>query len=112
MANTVPVTFVRFKGNIDVSIEVLGPSWAHAEQVSLYINGVKVKEEKITNRMARGQKWKGVWTIPVPKHDVFVVAIAEGSGAGMPYLAHRGTLSTGVVGMDAQADGIYWRSLD
>jgi len=69
----------------DVSIEVLGPSWAHAERVSLYVNGVKVKEEKITNPKASGQKWKGVWTIPVPKHDVFVVAIAEGSGAGMPY---------------------------
>jgi hypothetical protein len=39
----------------DVSIEVLGPSWAHAERVSLYVNGVKVKEEKITNPKASGQ---------------------------------------------------------
>jgi hypothetical protein len=74
-----------FKNNSDVAIEVFGPSWAHAERVSLYVNGVKVKEEKITNPKAAGQKWKGVWTIPVPTHDVFVVAIAEGSGAGMPY---------------------------
>jgi len=73
------------KGNINVAIDVLGPSWAHAEVVSLYLNGVKVKEEKITSSSAAGQKWKGVWTIPVPAHDVFLVAVAEGSGAAMPY---------------------------
>jgi hypothetical protein len=72
-------------GNINVAIDVRGPSWADAEKVSLYVNGVKVKEEKITRSNTAGQKWKGVWTIPVPSHDVFLVAIAEGSGTGLPY---------------------------
>jgi hypothetical protein len=106
------------KNNSNVSIEVLGPSWAHAERVSLYVNGVKVKEEKITNPKASGQKWKGVWTIPFPKHDVFVVAIAEGSGAGMPYWpiaepyqpvgpewTPRLMGSTGAVWIDGDSDG-------
>jgi hypothetical protein len=106
------------KNNSNVSIEVLGPSWAQAERVSLYVNGVKVKEEKITNQKASGEKWKGTWTIPVPKHDVFVVAIAEGNGAGMPYwpiaepyqpVASEWTPkligSTGAVWIDGDGDG-------
>ncbi|HEY5918502.1 MAG TPA: CehA/McbA family metallohydrolase [Chryseolinea sp.] len=113
-----PGDLCPFKNNSDVSIEVLGPSWAHAERVSLYVNGVKVKEEKITNHKASGQKWKGIWTIPIPKHDVFVVAIAEGSGAGMPYwpiaepyqpVASEWTPkligSTGAVWIDGDGDG-------
>jgi len=113
-----PGDLCPFKNNGNVSIEVLGPSWAQAERVSLYVNGVKVKEEKITNQKASGQKWKGSWTIPVPKHDVFVVAIAEGSGAGMPYwpiaepyqpVASEWTPklmgSTGAVWIDGDGDG-------
>jgi hypothetical protein len=105
-------------GSIDVSIEVHGPSWVHAEQVSLYVNGVKVKEEKITNSDAAGQKWKGVWTIAVPSHDVFVVAIAEGGGADLPFwpLAEpyqpmsvewtpKLLGSTGAVWIDSDGDG-------
>lgn len=106
------------KNNIDVSVEVLGPGWAQAQRVSLYINGVKLEDRKIKNSRAAGQKWKGVWSIPAPAHDIFIVAIADGNGAGMPYwpLAEpyqpmspewTPTLigSTGAVWIDVDGDG-------
>ena len=49
------------------------------------MNGVKLKEEMISNSRAGGLKWQGVWSVPAPKHDVFLVAIAEGDGRNMPF---------------------------
>ena len=49
------------------------------------MNGVKLQEERILNSSAGGLKWQGHWTISLPKHDVFLVVIAEGNGRGMPY---------------------------
>jgi len=65
-----------------------------------------------------GVKWSGTWQLPVPKHDVFLVAIAEGPGDGMPYWPiakpyqpssidwqPRVFGSTGAVWIDADKDG-------
>jgi hypothetical protein len=115
----------REKNNIDVSVEVLGPAWAQAQRVSLYINGVKLEDRKIKNSHAAGQKWKGEWSIPAPSHDIFIVAIADGNGGGIPYwpLAEpyqpmspewTPTLmgSTGAVWIDADDDGKRTSSFD
>jgi hypothetical protein len=102
----------------NVSIEVWGPSWADAERVTLYLNGVKLKEELIPNSKAGGLKWRGQWRISLPKHDVFLVAIAEGGGRHMPYWPiakpyqpvsiewePRLIGSTGAVWIDGDGDG-------
>ena len=41
--------------------------------------------KKINDHGKPGMKSKNTWEIPAPKHDVFLVAIAEGPGRGMPY---------------------------
>lgn len=105
-------------GVANVSIEVWGPSWADAEKVTLYVNGVKLKEQKIENSRGSGLKWRGDWSIPLPKHDVFLVAIAEGDGRRMPYWpinepyqpmsiewTPRLIGSTGAVWIDGDGDG-------
>ena len=108
----------RSKGT-NVSVEVFGPSWADAKHVSLYMNGVKLKDEKIPNSRAGGLKWRGQWTVSLPEHDVFLVAIAEGDGRGMPYWPINEPYqpmsiewtpkligSTGAVWIDGDGDGI------
>ena len=70
---------------ITVAVEVHGPAWTKADHVSLYANGKKIREEKIQLASTPGLKWKGTWEIPLPAHDIFLVAIAEGPGDGMPY---------------------------
>lgn len=69
----------------DVSVEVSGPSWIKAHRICLYANGKKIREEATKPSKNAILKWKGSWKIPVPKHDIFLVAIAEGPGSGMPY---------------------------
>ncbi len=76
----------------NVSVEVWGPSWSDAERVTLYMNGVKLEGERNLNSKAGGLKWRGQWTISLPKHDVFLVAIAEGNGRGMPYCSREATM--------------------
>jgi hypothetical protein len=71
--------------NHTVVVEVHGPAWAKADRVSLYANGIKIKEAKIQKGTAAGLKWKDTWNISGSKHDMFLVAIAEGPGRGMPY---------------------------
>ena len=69
---------------LTVVVEVHGPGWAKADRVSLFVNGEKIREEKI-GKSGAGLKWKGTWDLPVPKHDIFLVAIAEGRADRMPY---------------------------
>jgi hypothetical protein len=76
---------VPASGKMLVSVEVSGPSWVRAERVTLYANGKKLREEKFDLSKKHALKWKSSWSIDVPKHDVFLVAIAEGPGGGMPW---------------------------
>ena len=71
--------------NTIIDIEVAGPGWINAERVSLYANGIKIREEKIIAGKAPGIKWKGQWKLTNQKHDAFLVVIAEGSGDHLPF---------------------------
>jgi len=100
-----------------VSISVQGPSWVNADKVSLYANGIKIKEAVI-KKTNKALKWTGVWEIPSPNHDVYLVAIAEGPAVKFPFwqiakpFQHssanwdpRVIGSTGVIRIDADGDG-------
>ncbi|MBI4660475.1 MAG: CehA/McbA family metallohydrolase [Verrucomicrobia bacterium] len=80
---------------IRIEATVLGPSWVNADLVELFANGVKIREQGIeANRRkpgagieSGGLKARVSWTIPRPKHDVHLVAIASGPGVSEPYWA-------------------------
>lgn len=71
-------------GELKVAVEVLGPSWARADRVELYANGIKVREQAITPG-EQVRKASVAWTLPRPGHDVHLVAIATGPGVTAPY---------------------------
>jgi hypothetical protein len=114
-----PGDFASSAKHLKVSVEVLGPSWVHADWVSLYSNGIKIREEKI-DKKAGPLKWNHSWNIPSPPHDIYFVAVAEGPGKGMPWwpiakpfqpvsISWEPRLfgSTGAVRIDADKDGKY-----
>jgi hypothetical protein len=79
-----------------VTVSVLAPSWITADQVELYANGIKIREQRIDPPSASSQapaasfdpvKAKVVWMIPRPKHDVHLIALASGPGVTEPYWA-------------------------
>ncbi|EPR71803.1 hypothetical protein ADICYQ_0051 [Cyclobacterium qasimii M12-11B] len=74
-------------GEINVAVRVLGPGWLDADTVSLYANGIKVREAIISGESESGTgiKWTGTWTLPKPAHDVFLVVIATGPGKPLPF---------------------------
>ncbi len=108
-----------------VAIRVTGPSWARASRISLYANGILIRQEKIEASNRPGLKGEVSWDIQVPSHDVFLVAIAEGPGDKLPfwqfarpYQPTSSAWSPGVIGasgavfVDADRDGIWSSSWD
>jgi hypothetical protein len=75
----------RGSGDVKVHIEVLGPAWVSADKVSLYANGKMIREEKIIHQKGKPLNWTGTWVLTLPKHDVHLVAIAQGTGERMPF---------------------------
>ena len=80
-----PGELVHNSRKVSVSVDVHGPAWTTAERVTLFINGKKDREAKIDNGTKGGIKWHGSWTLDVPEHDIFLVAVAEGPGENMPF---------------------------
>ena len=80
-----PGDVVSSADEITVSVRVLGPGWTKAERVTIYANGIKIREESIKDGTVSGVKWADTWQLNLPKHDIFLVAIAEGPGNNMPF---------------------------
>jgi hypothetical protein len=83
-----PGDLVPVKDDAAVDVTVLGPEWVKATRVALYANGVEVRAADIPDApKARTEAvlWRGRWTLPRPKHDVHLVAIATGPGVTAPY---------------------------
>jgi len=68
-----------------VTITVLGPSWVTADRVELYANGVLLREQRLESNGPAPQKAEVNWTIPRPRHDVYLVALASGPGVTSPH---------------------------
>jgi hypothetical protein len=67
-----------------VTVEVSGPSWVNADRVELFANGTKIREQAIASSVGV-EKARVTWTVPRPKHDVHLVAIATGPGVTAPF---------------------------
>ena len=70
---------------IRVEITVSGPSWVRADHVSLYANGILIRESTLHDEHRGGEKARVTWDIPKPTHDVHLVAIATGPGVKAPF---------------------------
>ncbi|WP_128543245.1 CehA/McbA family metallohydrolase [Larkinella soli] len=113
-----PGDLVPAAGEVRTSVRVLGPSWLKADRVSLYANGLKIREAVISKPGRNGVQWEGSWTIPVGRQDVWLVAVAEGPGVSRPFWAvpnpyqrvsaewnPRLIGASGAVWIDADGDG-------
>lgn len=104
---------------IDVSVRVLGPNWVTASTVTLYANGIKIRESNISTNVENtgpsGTLWQGSWKLPRPKHDQFLVAIATGPGVeslhwkcAKPYQPTSAAWTASVLGIS----GAIWLDAD
>jgi hypothetical protein len=73
--------------DVDVEIRVKGPAWTRADRVTLYANGLKIREAAIDadHAVLPGVKASVTWKLPKPAHDVYLTAIATGPGVTAQY---------------------------
>jgi hypothetical protein len=65
---------------IHVEVQVLSPSWARADLVQLYADGIALSERRLSAEAAQKGLTTVSWNIPRPEHDIYLVAIATGPG--------------------------------
>lgn len=85
-----PGEVVSASGNrIRVRVEVLGPSWISATNLTLYANGTVLKSATISSSKAGKGGTKAVfnWDFPRPQRDTWLVAVATGPGVTGPWWA-------------------------
>lgn len=80
-----PGELVPSSDEVKVIVSVMGPAWSVADKVSLYANGIRIREAAITNGSAAGVKWQEEWIITMPAQDIFLVAVAEGPDRKLPF---------------------------
>ena len=68
---------------VEVDITVQSPPWLAASRVSLFSNGVEVKSLEFPP--SPGRKWESHFSLPKPKHDIYLVALATGPGITQNY---------------------------
>jgi hypothetical protein len=113
-----PGDLVPAADEVKVAVRVLGPAWATADRVELYVNGYKAREAAITTGRRAGVKWSAEWKLSGLRHDVHLVALATGPGVrdlfwpvAKPYqptspeVDRRVVGSTGAVWFDGDGDG-------
>ncbi|HEX7898157.1 MAG TPA: CehA/McbA family metallohydrolase [Planctomycetota bacterium] len=61
-----------------VTVTVHGPAWTRVDRVTLYANGLALRDEAQAGAHNGGLKLSFTWRIPRPAHDVHLVAIATG----------------------------------
>ncbi len=72
-----------------VQVRVLGPSWVSATNVTLFANGIGIREQAIAPNSSTRIGVKAVvdWMIPRPAHDVHLVVVAIGPEVTAPFWA-------------------------
>lgn len=114
-----PGDLVAGRGDLDVEVSVLGPSWVQAEKLALFANGVKIREERLRGAQG-GEKARIRWRLPRSPYDFYLVAIASGPGVrdlawplSRPYQPERPVWEPRVIGatnpirVDGDGDGAW-----
>ncbi|WP_161604735.1 CehA/McbA family metallohydrolase [Roseiconus nitratireducens] len=97
------------------------PSWVTPQRIQLFANGVLLREESLDSSEQRS----GTWSIPRPRHDVFLTVLATGPGTrhpswpmAQPYQPDSSDWTptnlgfTGPIRMDVDGDGVFSSALD
>jgi hypothetical protein len=75
---------LRRSGN-KLNIDVHGPSWAAADRLIVYANGVAIADRPIPESSVPGLKRTEQIVIDKPAHDLTLVAVVTGPGVRLPF---------------------------
>jgi hypothetical protein len=108
-----------------VRVRVQGPRWITADRIEVYANGQKVISRPLLPPSGATVKADLTFTLPRPRNDIWLVAIASGPGITAPYWPLRRPYqptradweprvvgSTSPIWVDGDGDGRYSSPLD
>lgn len=72
-------------GPVKLRVRVQGPRWVTADRLEVYANGEKIVDQPITPKKGTVVKADVTLSLPRPRQDVWLVAIATGPGVREPY---------------------------
>jgi hypothetical protein len=73
--------------SLRVKVSVLYPSWSGVDRVTLFANGVSLREQPVATAPGAAGQTEVRWEIPCPGHDIYLVAVASGPGITAPFWA-------------------------
>lgn len=98
-------------GEVQVDFHVASASWAAAEKIVVFINGIPVAETTLSPPSdGRPPKHDLRFTFPAPAHDAWVVCVARGPKPTGPWwysLLDDVALVTNPIWLDVDGDGTY-----
>jgi hypothetical protein len=68
---------------LEIDITVQSPPWTRGSRLALFANGIEIKS--IEFPPSAGRKWDSHFTLPKPKHDIHLIALATGPGITQNY---------------------------
>ena len=68
-----------------MEIAAYGPSWSVADNIEIYSNGQRVWHDSIAPSRKGGVKYRKKLNLPLPQHDVALVAVVTGPGVLQPF---------------------------
>ncbi len=78
-----PGDLVPATGPLEIDITVQSPPWSRPSHLTLFANGLEIKSAEFPP--SPGRQWQTHFTLPKPKHDLHLVALATGPGIAEPY---------------------------
>lgn len=69
---------------VKVKVDVRSPGWMTATNISLFANGLKIREQVFGQERGSRSIITQEWLVPRPTHDVHLVAMATGPGVTAP----------------------------
>jgi len=75
--------------SMKVELRILGPGWTAATHLTLYADGIPLREFELTalpdHPLPAGMKFETTLTLPRPAHDTYLTALAVGPGISSPH---------------------------
>ena len=109
--NQHPGDFVRpANGKVQVSLRVAAADWVEPRRALVYLNGLPVAEKQLQPRPGEPFDQRLEFSIPVPKHDAYLVCAVFGDGITEPFWRTLGRFTAAVTNplyLDGDGDGKY-----
>jgi len=97
-------------GKVQVNLRVAAADWVKPRRALVYLNGLRVAEKQLEPKPGKPFEQRLELSVPVPKHDAYLVCAVFGDGITEPFWKTLGRFTAAVTNplyLDSDGDGKY-----